>query len=175
VRLGERIIFGNFDGVVEDVGFRCTKLRTATDHLITIPNSTLVNDSIENAARRRTIRRTMNLTIAADTPRDRVAAAVQAIRDVLGEKDIRERIHPIVGFEEFPPRVFFAEIRADGLNIQIVYWYAPPDQWEYMEHSELVNLRIMEEFERLGVELAAPSKSFYLAGEPKRERSARVA
>ena len=61
VRLGERIIFGDFDGVVEDVGFRCTRLRTAADHLITIPNSTLVNDSIENAARRRTIRRQWNL------------------------------------------------------------------------------------------------------------------
>ena len=48
VRLGERITFGNFDGVVEDVGFRCTKLRTQNDHLVTIPNSTLVNESIEN-------------------------------------------------------------------------------------------------------------------------------
>jgi small-conductance mechanosensitive channel len=28
VRLGERITFGGTDGVVEDVGFRCTKLRT---------------------------------------------------------------------------------------------------------------------------------------------------
>ncbi len=112
VRLGERITFGNFDGVVEDVGFRCTKLRTATDHLVTIPNSTLVNESIENVARRRTIRRLLNITIPSDTPRDRIAAAVQAIRDILEEKDIRERIHPIVGFEEFPPRVFFSEFNA---------------------------------------------------------------
>jgi small-conductance mechanosensitive channel len=166
VRLGERIIFGNFDGVVEDVGFRCTKLRTATDHLITIPNSTLVNDSIENAARRRTIRRLWNITIPADTPRDRVAAAVQAIRDVLAEKDIRERIHPIVGFEELPPRVYFSEFKSDGFNIQVLYWYAPPDNWAYMDHAERVNLRIMEEFERLGVEFVTPPKSFFL---PPRE------
>jgi small-conductance mechanosensitive channel len=162
VRLGERIIFGNFDGVVEDVGFRCTKLRTASDHLITIPNSTLVNDSIENAARRRTIRRVCNITIATDTPRDRVASAVQVIRDILAEKDIRERIHPIVGFEEFPPRVYFNEFKLDSFNIQIVYWYAPPSWWEYMEHSERVNLRIMEEFERLGVYFAAPPRMLTL-------------
>jgi small-conductance mechanosensitive channel len=166
VRLGERIIFGNFDGVVEDVGFRCTKLRTATDHLITIPNSTLVNDSIENAARRRTIRRLWNVSLAGDTPRDRVAAAVQAIRDVLSEKDIRERIHPIVGFEELAPRVYFNEVKSDGFNIQIMYWYAPPDWWEYMEHSERVNLRIMEEFERLGVSFATPPRAVVVADKP---------
>ena len=135
VRLGERITFGDFDGVVEDVGFRCTKLRTATDHLVTIPNSTLVNESIENVARRRTIRRTLNVAIPCDTPRDKVADAVQAIRDILEEKDIRERIHPIVGFEEFPPRVHFNDFSADSLNIQVVYWYAPTDWWGYMEHS----------------------------------------
>jgi small-conductance mechanosensitive channel len=166
VRLGERIIFGNFDGVVEDVGFRCTKLRTASDHLITIPNSTLVNDSIENAARRRTIRRMWNITIAGDTPRDRVVTAVGAIRDILAEKEIRERIHPIVGFEEFPPRVYFNEFKPDGFNIQILYWYAPPDWWEYMEHAERVNLRIMEEFERLGIEFASPSRAIYVSNNP---------
>jgi small-conductance mechanosensitive channel len=162
VRLGERITFGNFAGVVEDVGFRCTRLRTDNDHLITIPNSTLVNESIENTARRRTIRRLMNITITYDTPREKVAAAVEAIRDILEEKDIRERIHPIVGFEELPPRVFFNDYNAESLNIQVVYWYAPVDGWAFMEHSERVNYRIMEEFARLGVEFAFPSRTVYV-------------
>ncbi len=165
VRLGERIIFGNFDGVVEDVGFRCTKLRTSSDHLITIPNSTLVNDSIENTARRRTIRRLLNITISYETPRDRIALAVQVIRDILEEKGIRERIHPIVGFEELRPRVHFSDFNADSLNIQVVYWYAPPESWAYMEHSERVNHRIMEEFERIGVNFAFPSKNMVLVND----------
>jgi len=165
VRLGERIAFGKYDGVVEDVGFRCTKLRTSTDHLVTIPNSTLVNESIENVARRRTIRRQMNVTITYDTPREKVAAAVQAIRDLLEEKEIRERIHPIVGFEEFPPRVYFNEYNAESLNIQVTYWYAPVEWWDYMEHCERVNYRIMEEFERLGVQFAFPSRTVYVVNQ----------
>jgi small-conductance mechanosensitive channel len=92
-----------------------------------------------------------------------VAAAVQTIRDILEEKGIRERIHPIVGFEEFLPRVFFNEFKHDSLNIQILYWYAPPDWWEYMDHCERVNLRIMEEFERLGVDFASPPRVAYMA------------
>jgi small-conductance mechanosensitive channel len=169
VRLGERIAFGKYDGVVEDVGFRCTKLRTSTDHLVTIPNSTLVNESIENVARRRTIRRQMNVTITYDTPREKIAAAVQAIRDLLEEKLVRERIHPIVGFEEFPPRVYFNDYNPESLNIQVTYWYAPVEWWDYMEHCERVNYRIMEEFERLGVQFAFPSRTVYVVNKDEHD------
>jgi MscS family membrane protein len=162
VRLGERITFGKVDGVVEDVGFRCTKLRTQDDHLVTIPNSSLVNESIENIDRRRTIRRVMNVAVTYNTSREKLAEAVQAIRDILAEKEIRERIHPIVGFEEFTPRVFFTDFNTESLTVQITYWYAPADSFAYLEHSERVNYRIMEEFDRLGVEFAFPSKTAYV-------------
>jgi MscS family membrane protein len=167
VRLGERIIFGGTDGVVEDVGFRCTKVRTSSDHLLTIPNSTLVNESIENIDRRRTIRRKLSIMVTYNITRDALAGAVQAVRNILEEKEIRERIHPIVGFEEFSPKVFFSDFAPESLNIQIVYWYAPADWWSYMEHSQRVNFRIMEEFERLGVDFAFPSKTAYVKNAKK--------
>jgi small-conductance mechanosensitive channel len=168
VRLGERITFGNFDGVVEDVGFRCTKLRTQADHLVTIPNSTLVNESIENVDRRRTIRRVMNIQLTYNMTRELLGAAVQAVRDILEEKEIRERIHPIVGFEELPPRVHFTDFSTESLTIQVTYWYAPVDSGAYQEHCERVNFRIMEEFDRLGVEFAFPSKTAFVKNAPKR-------
>jgi potassium efflux system protein len=167
VRLGERIIFGGTDGVVEDVGFRCTKLRTSSDHLLTIPNSTLVNESIENIDRRRTIRRKLNIAVTYNISRDALASAVGAVRAILEEKEIRERIHPIIGFEEFSPKVFFSDFAAESLNIQVVYWYAPADWWGYMEHTQRVNFRIMEEFERMGIDFAFPSKTAYVKKDKK--------
>ncbi len=167
VRLGERITFDGMDGIVEDVGFRCTKLRTNSDHLLTIPNSTLVNQSIENIDRRRTIRRKLTIAVSYNITRSALAGAVDAIRDVLEEKEIRERIHPIVGFEEYSPKVFFSEFATESLNIQVVYWYAPADWWSYMEHSQRVNFRIMEEFERLGIDFAFPSKTAYVKKDKK--------
>ena len=162
VRLGERITFNDMDGVVEDVGFRCTKLRTQADHLVTIPNSTLVNESIENVDRRRTIRRSITLAVTYNISRERLAEGVQAIRDILEEREIRERIHPIVGFEELSPRVHFSDFSAESLSIQIVYWYAPVESWAFAEHSERVNFRIMEEFDRLGIDFAFPSKTTFV-------------
>jgi potassium-dependent mechanosensitive channel len=167
VRLGERITFGGMDGIVEDVGFRCTKLRTNADHLLTIPNSTLVNEKIENIDRRRTIRRKINIAVSYNVTRELLALGVQAIRDILEQKEIRERIHPIVGFEECSPRVFFSEFAAESLTIQVVYWFAPVDWWAFMEHSERVNYRIMEEFDRLGIEFAFPSKTSFVKNQKK--------
>ncbi len=165
VRIGERVLFGGYDGVIEDVGYRCTKVRTITDHLVTIPNSALINESIENIGRRRMIRRTINLGITYDTPREKISATVAAIRELLEEPGLREPIHPILGWDKFPPRVFFNDYLADSLNIQINYWYAPADHWEFMEHAQKVNLRIFEAFERLGVSFAFPSRTVYLAND----------
>lgn len=174
VRLGERVVFGTYDGMVEEVGFRSTKLRTLTDHLVTIPNSHLVNEPIENIGRRRTIRRLLHVTITYDTPRETIMEAVEAVRNILEEPGIREPIHPVIGWEKFPPRVYFNDFNAESLNIQVVYWYAPPEFWDYMEHCQRVNLRIVEEFERLGVDFAFPSRTLYLAGDSKRELSVRL-
>jgi potassium-dependent mechanosensitive channel len=162
VRLGERVTFGDIDGVVEDVGFRCTKLRTQSDHLVTIPNSTLVNESIENIDRRRTIRRAFTVAVTYNISHELLAEGVQAIRDVLEEREIRERIHPIVGFEEISPQVHFIDFATESLNIQITYCYAPVDNAAFAEHSQRVNFRIMEEFDRLGIEFAFPSKTAYV-------------
>jgi small-conductance mechanosensitive channel len=167
VRLGERIKFDGADGIVEDVGFRCTKLRTNADHLLTIPNSTLVNQSIENIDRRRTIRRKMNIPLTYNLSHETLSEAVQAIRDILEEREIRERIHPIIGFEEYGPRVYFSEFATESLTIQVVYWYAPADWWAYMEHAERVNFRIMEEFARLGIDFAFPSKTSFVKNAKK--------
>jgi MscS family membrane protein len=174
VRIGERVLFGNYDGVIEDVGFRCTKLRTSADHLVTIPNSALINDSIENVGRRRTIQRTLDLQVTYDTPRESVEAAVAAIRRVLAEPGIREPIHPVIGWEKQHPKVFFNDFNADSLNLQVAYHFAPPDQGAFNEHAQKVNFRICEEFERLGVAFAFPSRTVYLAGEGVRQIAARL-
>jgi len=168
-RIGERIVYADFDGVIEEIGFRSTKLRTLTGHLVTIPNSNIVNDPVENIGRRPYIRRIINVTITYDTPREKILQAVQILRNILEEEGIREPIHPTIDGDEYPPRVYFNDFNADSLNILVIYWFAPPAYWDYLEHAQRVNLRIFEEFERAGIEFAFPTRTLYLAGDPKRE------
>jgi len=168
-RLGERIVYGGHDGIIEEIGFRSTKLRTLTGHLVTIPNSNIVNDPVENIGLRPSIRRIMNITITYDTPLTKIQEALQILRDILEEDGIREPIHPTINGDDYPPRVYFKDYESTSLVLFVIYWYAPPAYWDYMEHAERLNLRIFEEFERAGIEFAFPTQTLYLAGDPRRQ------
>jgi len=166
--VGERIVFSGYDGVIEEIGFRSTKVRTLTGHMVTIPNASIVSEAIENIGRRPSIRRVMNLTITYDTPAEKVRQAVQIVRDILEEDDIRGPIHERINGEPYPPRVYFNEYNPDSLNILVIYWYVPPSYWDYLEHAQRINLRVFEAFEEAGIEFAYPTQTVYLAGDPKR-------
>lgn len=168
-RIGDRIVVKGVDGVVDRIGFRVIRLRTLAGHLVTMPNNNITNEPVENIGRRPTLRRILNVTITYDTPKKKIEEAVQIVRDIFEEDGIREPIHPTTGRDYLPPRVFFNDFNADSLNIFVIYWYAPPDWWAYMEHAHRVNLRIFEEFEKAGIEFAFPTQTLYLAGDSKRE------
>ena len=167
-RVGEAITCSGQTGAVEEIGFRSTKIRTFTGNVVTIPNSIVANEVIENIGRRPYIRRLFNVTITYDTPRAKIQEAIDILRRLLEEPGIAEPIHPTIGLDSFPPRVFFNEFNADSLNILVVYWYAPPAWWDYLAHAERLNLRIFEEYEKAGIEFAFPTQTLFLAGDPKR-------
>ncbi len=172
-KIGERIKFKGYDGVVEEIGFRSTRVRTASGHLVTIPNGNITSEPVENVARRKSLRRVLNLTIPNDTPRKKILKAVQFLRDILEEDDLRGPIHAVIDGNELQPRVHFDDFNSDSLNINVIYCYAPPAWWDYLDHAQRVNLRIMEEFEKSGIEFAFPSQTLFLAGDPKRELALR--
>ncbi|MBL7044035.1 MAG: mechanosensitive ion channel family protein [Pirellulaceae bacterium] len=173
-KVGERIVCSGYDGTVEEIGFRSTKVRTLTGHLVTIPNSNIVSDPVENIGQRPYIRRNLNVTITYDTPRDKIEQAAQIIRDILEEEGIHEPIHPSLDGNDYPPRVFFNDFNADSLNVFVMYWYSPPTYWEYLEHAHRLNLRIFEEYEKAGIEFAFPTQTLYLARDPKRELAVKM-
>jgi MscS family membrane protein len=47
-KIGDRILVGTQDGIVEQVGFRSTRLRTPNGSVLTIPNSTIAAAAIDN-------------------------------------------------------------------------------------------------------------------------------
>jgi len=51
-QVGDRIIVQGVDGVVEDLGFRSTRIRTSEDTLVSLPNSLLLTSVVDNWGRR---------------------------------------------------------------------------------------------------------------------------
>ncbi len=155
--VGHRIVIKGHDGVVEDIGLRSTKMRLLSGHQTTVPNDEMARIEIENISRRPHIRRLTNIYIPYDTPADKVEKAVRIIEEIL--KD-HEGMDP-----KFPPRVYFNEFNRDCLNIQMIYWFHPPEYWDFQAFNQKVNLQIMQAFEKEEIRFSIPARMSYLAQE----------
>ncbi len=155
-QVGERIKLGGYDGPVEQVGFRSTRIRTLDGHQVTVPNSIIVNDMVENIGRRPFIKRVANISITYNTPPDKVEKAVQIIKDILAETEEVNRDPDLV------PRVYFNEFKDFYLNILMIYWVKPPDYWLAQEVSQKVNLSMMRAFADESIEFAFPTQTLYV-------------
>ena len=95
-----------------------------------------------------------NIALPYNTPLDKVQKAVDIIRNAL---DDHEGMDP-----EFPPRVYFNEFNPASLNIIVLYWYHPPNYWDFLDFNQRVNMQIMQEFEKEGIKFAFPTITTYL-------------
>jgi len=143
-------------GSIEEVGFRSSRIRTLEGHLVTIPNNTIANATIENVGKRPFIRRTSNITITYDSGTKKTQRAVEIIKSVLAE------VAEVNTDPERPPRVYFSDFNDWSLNIYMSYWVKPADYWLYQGVNEQVNFEIMRRFEAEGIEFAFPSQTLYV-------------
>lgn len=158
--VGDRVVIDGHDGPIEEVGLRSTKIRTLDGHLVTVPNGELANKTIQNIGKRPYIRRLLNLTITYDTPPERIDRAIEILKELL---DNHEGMR-----EDFPPRVYFDDFNADSLNILVIYWYHPPNYWDYMAFTERFNKEVFRRFNEEGIDFAFPTQTLFLAGDNKR-------
>lgn len=154
-RVGERIVVKGYDGIVEEVGLRSTKIRTLTGHLTSIPNEEMARSDVENIGRRRSIRRITDIAIPLDTPPEKVQQAVEILRGLL---DNHEGFH-----EDYPPRVFFNEFNRDSLNIRVMLWYHPANYWDFLAFSQRINQQIVESFQADDIPFAPPTNRTFVA------------
>lgn len=165
-QVGERIVVNGFDGVVEHVGFRSSRIRTLTGYLVAVPNEKLVNTHVENIGRRPHIRWLTNIGITYDTPPDKVEKAVEIIQEVLENHEGMK--------EDFPPRVAFNGFNDWSLNILVLAWYHPPDYWAYNAWLQKTCLEFMRRFKAEGIDFAFPSRTVYVANDDKRQLKLRM-
>ncbi|WP_172399686.1 mechanosensitive ion channel family protein [Geothermobacter hydrogeniphilus] len=151
--LGDWIKTGDLEGTVEEVGFRSTRIRTFAKTLITVPNSVIANQSINNFSRmpKRRIKLTVGVTYA--TTPQQMRDAVAAIREML-------RSHPAINQDFW--LVNFTDFAPSSLDI-MVYCFTTTTNWgEYLDARQDVCLKIMDILEEMGLQIAFPSRTIYL-------------
>ena len=147
--VGERIKIKQYDGVVEEIGLRSTKIRLLNGHQAIIPNEDMARSDIENIGRRPFIRRVTDIPLSIGISSAKAQKAVEIVQELL--KD-HEGLDPA-----FPPRVWLNDFERDHLELRMIYWYHPPDYWKYTAHADVVNRQILAAFEAEGISIALPA------------------
>ena len=109
----------------------------------------MAKTDIENIGRRPFIRRVSNIPLAIDIEASKAQEAVVLVQNLLAD---HEGLNP-----EFPPRVWLNEFARDHLELKLIYWYHPPDYWNYTAHADRVNREILSAFEKAGIHMALPA------------------
>ncbi|GIP35216.1 mechanosensitive ion channel family protein [Paenibacillus sp. J2TS4] len=162
---GDWILTPDIEGVVEDITFRSSKIRTFANALVTVPNATLADRPITNWSRMGKRRITFTLGVALDSDRPSLQRAVSRIERRLRED---EAIH------QETIMVHFTDFNESSLGIYF-YLFTKSTVWaEHLQIRQDVNFMIMEVLEEEGVALALPSQRLFVesASGPGRRRLA---
>jgi len=151
--VGDWIVSGPVEGMVEELGIRSTKIRTFAQAQVTVPNSTLAGDVITNWSRMGKRRITFYLRVTYTTPVAKLRRCVAQIREMLYSHPEIHKETIFVNLDEF----------SDNGPSLFLYFFTVTTVWgEYLNVKEDVNFRIMEILENEGVSIAFPSRSIYM-------------
>lgn len=150
--IGDYIKTSNVEGVVEDITFRSTKIRTLDKALVTEPNSKLSNSAIINWTKRNMRRINFTLGVTYGTSKEQLISCVNKIREMLIEYEDINNETILVNFDSFGD---------SSLNI-FIYCFTNTTDWaEYLKVKENINYKIMDILDSEGVSAAFPSTSIY--------------
>lgn len=154
--VGDWIRSSEFEGVVEEIGFRSTRIRTFERTLVNVPNSTLANMVIDNIDARSERRIKMRIGLTYDTTPEQMRAAIDGIERLL-------ETHP--GVDQSYKLVKFDEFEDSSLSIFLYYFSASKVWADYLQVRQEVNLQIMDLLESLGLEFAFPTRTLHIEKE----------
>ena len=109
--VGDWIKIGDSEGIVENIGFRSTLIRTWEATVISIPNKQVADSVIDNWSKmpKRRVRQTVGVTY--ETTPVQMEKAVAAIRDIIESDDGVNKDLIVVRFTEFGPSTLDIMVR----------------------------------------------------------------
>lgn len=152
-KIGDWISTGQTEGIIEEIGFRSTKVRTFAQAVVTIPNSIMSNECITNWSRMGKRRIDFRLGLKYSTTSDQLKELINHLKDMLhNHPDVHEETI-IVCFERFGE---------SSLDIYFYLFTKQIDWVSFLKAKEDINFNIMKKLEEMGLEVAYPSKSVYI-------------
>lgn len=132
--IGDWIQTENVEGLVEEITFRSTKIRTFSMAIATVPNAKLANNSIINWTQRDLRRVHFKFTIKHETPIENIEKVLIRIEDLLRNKENIDEKLIIVSFNE---------LSTYGFGIFIYFYTSELNYVRYEKLKQEINLDIL--------------------------------
>lgn len=152
-KIGDYVKVGDFEGVIEYVGIRSTRVRTIDGTLLSVPNKKVVDSSVENFQLRTHRFIQQGIGIKYETPLDTLQLAISEINEFLADNP---SIKP-----EIAVRLF--DFEESCLKIKVVYTVIENNGsfFSYLKVREEINLRIFEILTKHNISFAYPTRTIY--------------
>ncbi|WP_341890267.1 mechanosensitive ion channel domain-containing protein [Variovorax sp. YR752] len=153
LRIGDMVRVDNFDGRVTDIRTRYTVIRALSGREAIVPNEMLITQRVENLSLAdMKVLLTTSVQVAYGTDvralQAKVVDAVKQVARVLADP---------------APSCQLAEFAADGMNLNVLFWIADPENGQGNVRSD-VNLAVLELFARENVEIPFPQRVMHHIG-----------
>ena len=151
--VGDWIEMDNYEGTIEDITFRTTRIRTFENALVNIPNAIIADASVTNWSKMEKRRYKTNLCVELDTPLEKLELLKTRIEKMLQERESVFDDSIIVRFDQ---------ITDNGMNILIYTYTNSVSYASYLKEVEDINVKIMKILNEENIELAYDTKTVYV-------------
>ncbi len=152
-QVGDWVKIGDAEGTVEAVGLRSSRIRTFYNSQVTIPNSDIMNATIDNLGRRRYRRISCHLAVTYSTTPEQLDAFCEGVRELI-------RKHPYTRKDYY--HVYVNRFGASSIDILLYCFLETPDWSTELRERHRLFLDIIRLAGRLGVEFAFPTQTIHL-------------
>jgi len=153
-RIGDQIKVDGFNGFVEEIGIRSTRIRTLEKRIVTIPNYKIVEASVENISNEPMRLVTMKLRLNYKTDPAKMNEALLILKDIAQKLD---------GVDTTTITVAFTEFTESAMIISFSYFIKKES--DIMVTTNLVNSEILVAFNKADLQFAFPTQTVYLEKE----------
>lgn len=154
--VGDWIKVAGYEGKVEAITFKSTRIRTVENTIANVPNTLISSDTLVNETKRKRRRYSVELIFSFSTPLDKLKDVTAKIDFMLKHND--DVVSNTVN-------VKFIKIDDNGYKILVYCFTNTTEYLKFLRQSEYINYQIMEIINKEQVELAYPSSTVYIKNE----------
>ncbi len=149
-RIGDWIEWDGNSGIVEDISFRVTRVRTFDNELLTVPNSNLTDDVIKNPVAKDQLRLQVPFGIGYDDD-------VREATDIIVEE--AERNADILG--DPAPSVRLTELGDSSVVLVSRVWIANPSRADFVKTRGDYVTAVKRRFDEESIDIPYPNRTLH--------------